>query len=74
MFNRIKKAAVSAAVAVSLFVGTSVAMAVEPGEAVFTAMGTTAGVYITAGFVLLGIVLTGTIGMKLAKKILSRAT
>lgn len=45
-----------------------------PGEAVFTELGTQAATYITAGFVLLAVVLGGTLGMKLVKKILSRAT
>lgn len=45
-----------------------------PGEAVFTALGTEAATYITAGFTLLAVVLGGTLGMKLVKKILSRAT
>lgn len=65
---------VGAVMGAGLFPLVSMAQTSAPGEAVFTSLSADAATYITAGFALLAVVLAGTVGMKLVKKILSRAT
>lgn len=68
MFKKIAVLAGSASLPVVSFAQSA------PGAELFTDMGSTAATYISAGFVLLAVVMGGTVGMKLVKKIISKAT
>lgn len=52
----------------------SMAEVTNPAAQVFTDLGTLAGLVLAAGYILMGIVITGLASMKIAKKVIGRST
>lgn len=71
--NAIRRAAL-VAVPAALVGGSALAQATNPGDAVFTAVQSSVTTYGTAAFGLLVVVLGFTIGMKIVKKMVNKAT
>lgn len=77
MYHNVKRRVSDALVVVAgslVTVGAAMAQTTDPAEQVFTDLGTKATTLAGYGYILLGVVMTGLVGMKLAKKFIGRAS
>jgi len=76
MYHNVKRRVSDALVVVAgslVTVGAAMAQT-DPAQQVFTDLGTKATTLAGYGYILLGLVMTGLVGMKLAKKFIGRAS